>query len=640
MMSISSAIGLLLAASVVSVDVAPDKPSAVYACGEQTALTVTIRDKATGTALTEGVAHVRLDDTGPTAILERDFDLAAANPFTVTGTIDHPGVLRMRIAPKSGDWTVDPRSGQWDWAWGSAFDPDAMRPVLDCPADFERFWKDARAELDRTVPVDLRTEEVTSMETGRLRFRRFSVASHGRRVYGLMSIPKAATGKLPVWVYVPGAGCADWSNIVPEFGQDAINVLLTVFPWEVDWATDGGTKTMAAYKALLADVKEKENVDGYGLAGLASGAREDYFFYPVILGGVRALECIAAMDEVDPRRIYYFGSSQGGGVGLMLTALFGKFAGSACMVPAFCDLDAESAGRLAGWPIAGSGAAFRTKVRDTLRYFDVCNFVRMIRTPVVIGVGGGDTVNPPTGGISAFAVCPAQEKRLVFVPNQGHDTAGSVCQDARDWIGQRTLAVRAETECESAKAIVFVNPDTTSFWRTAAGNKVELPVRYPEGATSATLSVVADGYEKVYENVAEGEFELGLPAATDAASENVYDLTLAFDDGTVRTARIGVIRGVQSGAEGVTRCNLPLGTSRGQGVRGRTVIPVPYGTETLCVDGEDVETGLDGAQGWYALCPLDAGARRTLSAVGQAFGESFDYEAVQFGLGGMSILVR
>ena len=191
----------------------------------------------------------------------------------------------------------------------------------------------------------------------------------------------------------------------------------------------------------------------------------------------------------------------------------------------------------------------------------------------------------------------------------------------------------AATECQSEKSLVFVNTDTSSFWRTASGAAFTVPVRYPSGATTATLTVAgAGGYARTYENVPEGDYSVTLPAAANLQSENVYELTLDFGTGfAAQIARIGLIDGLAVGAEGETRCIFPSGTRKWSRVAGRSVVPVPYGSSTVTVGGTPIETGLGGAQGWVALSPLEIGVERTLAVSGETFGVSFNYEVDQVG---------
>lgn len=162
------------------------------------------------------------------------------------------------------------------------------------------------------------------------------------------------------------------------------------------------------------------------------------------------------------------------------------------------------------------------------------------------------------------------------------------------------LAVAAGGESEDG-VFVFTQPDESSFWHTATNNVIELPIWCPDGATSAALSVRGVKYARTYENLAAGTFVLTLPPPDSPEKENVYDLTLTFDDGTVRTARLGLVSSYGAEAEGTTRCVFDESGDEWKGFTGKAVLPVPAGTTALSVNGETVETGLDGAAGWFAL---------------------------------------
>lgn len=180
----------------------------------------------------------------------------------------------------------------------------------------------------------------------------------------------------------------------------------------------------------------------------------------------------------------------------------------------------------------------------------------------------------------------------------------------------------------SDPTFVFLRPETSSFWRTATSEEITVPVEFPEGAASATLRVRGVGYEHEYADITaddliESGFSFTLPKATSPDTENVYDLTLDFGNGVVRTAKIGVIQGVLDGAEGSTRCLVPSTSRVWARVNGSAVMPIPYGTESFTVNGEEV-AGLDGSQGWYAIGGLGGGTSATLvlSANGTVYSAS------------------
>ena len=112
------------------------------------------------------------------------------------------------------------------------------------------------------------------------------------------------------------------------------------------------------------------------------------------------------------------------------------------------------------------------------------------------------------------------------------------------------------------------------------------------------------------------EFTLSLPAADGPSDENVYGLTLTFDNGVEQSASLGLIQGLAAGAEGSTRCIAPFGGRKWRRVENRAVMPIPYGVKAFSfqIEGGDeiTEPGLDGAAGWYAF-RLGGGERAAVS---------------------------
>ena len=184
-----------------------------------------------------------------------------------------------------------------------------------------------------------------------------------------------------------------------------------------------------------------------------------------------------------------------------------------------------------------------------------------------------------------------------------------------------SLVVPAQqAEISSEGTFVFLAPETSSFWTTATNSTMSLPVYYPDGAAKATLTVKGLGYYREYSGIASDTIEISLPEPDSPKTENVYDLTLVFDDGTVRVAKLGLIQGCTPDAEGMTRCIAPSSGASWEKVKYRAVLPIPHGTTSLSLktDGgewREIDTGLNGAQGWHALGPVARGDRFALSCV-------------------------
>ena len=202
------------------------------------------------------------------------------------------------------------------------------------------------------------------------------------------------------------------------------------------------------------------------------------------------------------------------------------------------------------------------------------------------------------------------------------------------------LAAGSSEGALSESFTAFLRPGESSFWRTAPGSSVTVPVDFPSGAQTAALTVkgVGSGYSKVYDGISGESFEFELPEAVDSQSEDVYELTLTFDDETktVRTAKIALVKGLMPDASGKTRCLVPEHSRKwNRVIGGRAVVPVPYGATSLTVDGAE-HPGLDGKQGWCVLKNLESGeTSETVLTVG---GET--YAASLMSAGGLLFLVR
>ena len=188
--------------------------------------------------------------------------------------------------------------------------------------------------------------------------------------------------------------------------------------------------------------------------------------------------------------------------------------------------------------------------------------------------------------------------------------------------GAAVLTVSAPAaKLSSEPTFIFLRPETSSFWNTATNSTMTLPIDYPNGATKATLTVNGVDYRKVYPDLTGNSIEIDLPAPDSPKTENVYELSLTFDNGaTPRTAKLGLIQGLDTGAKGSTRCIAPASGKVWETAKYRAVLPIPYGTDTFSVklnggEWRDVDTGLNGAQGWYALSPIAKGDNVSLSYI-------------------------
>ena len=248
--------------------------------------------------------------------------------------------------------------------------------------------------------------------------------------------------------------------------------------------------------------------------------------------------------------------------------------------------------------------------------------------------GGQDAATP-----GAEAAQAAEEYDIFDATQQGENMI--MTRKMASLVGASMLAMASPgNELTTEPTFVFLRPETSSFWNTATNNTMTLPIDFPKGATKATLTVSGVGYEtRTYPDLTDTSFDLELPEPDSPQSENVYDLVLTFDDGTVRTAKLGLVQGLSPDAEGTTRCLAPANGRIWEGVKSpRAVLPIPYDTTsfTVTVNGEtqSADTGLNGAQGWYAL-GVKPGDSVSLSMIASGL----PYSASLIGTGGGLLLI-
>ena len=189
--------------------------------------------------------------------------------------------------------------------------------------------------------------------------------------------------------------------------------------------------------------------------------------------------------------------------------------------------------------------------------------------------------------------------------------------------------------------LVYLKPEMSSFWHTATNRTIDLPVDFPASATKATLTITgAFGYTQTVSDIITHSVTVTLPVADHSidkpATEDVFDFSLSFNDGTVRTARLGLISGLGAEGEGATRCIAPATDRKWAKVNGSVAIPIPYGMKTFEIGGVSTNTGLNGAQGWF---PLKLRGRTEATLTGLV-GEEL-YSSTLSGVAtGLSVIIR
>ena len=349
------------------------------------------------------------------------------------------------------------------------------------PSDFADYWRGERARLEREVPLDARMAPIPS-KAGES-FARYNVSFatfEGKRVYGFLVVPNDRTkGPFRVQVTVPGAGPGGIAAHMSTDGTYAA-LVMNVHPFEPAETREEQAKRYKDYDDMLR--KKWNSKSAYPSMGLAA-SREDYFFHDVILGIARAVDWVAEQPFADRTRLVYRGGSQGGFMGLALTALTGRFAKTYVYVPAMCDNFSElERGLPAPWPtalraFAGSSAEEKAAAARNLPYFDGANFARLIGNPIKVVLGLSDVTCPPHGIRTMFAALKSADKELIEVPWMPHGTPD----------GELGRALERWTRDVAAKTRI------ADMWNPALENRTLPPVTVLPAPTHAPVTLVKDG---------------------------------------------------------------------------------------------------------------------------------------------------
>ena len=429
-----------LAALLLSVDAAPeegvvlqvlpDRDAPVYQCGE----TVTFSIKATqdGKPLTKGNVTVVLTLDGAKRISQQIATLGE-EPATVTATREEPGFLSCDVSMHR-----DSRNGHTV----VAFEPEHMKPAAIMPEDFDEFWAAGRKRID-AIPMDLQLTPLPEYSNAQQESFKISLANiDNTRIYGYLSVPKGRKGPFPAIVSVPGVGVGEPSGPNREYAAaGSLSLYMGVHTHDLGLPREEYDKLRAGPLAAYSHI---------GAPDL-----EEFFFRRAILGIDRAVRYVTSRPDWDGKHLVYHGTSQGGGMGLILAGLNPSFTAAAVNVPSLCEYNAQRLGRgsngvqlLVHAPEAQKGQY--AKMAD---YFDAVNFARKIRCPVIMSVGYFDTSCPPWTVYPAYNVIEAP-KRMFPGYRGGHGVPHELRQFIHPWLeGQLGRAEPVAPMAEPPEAV-------------------------------------------------------------------------------------------------------------------------------------------------------------------------------------------
>ena len=429
------------------ITIAADRPGAVYACGEEARLAISVKD-GRGGLLTTGQVVVTLDNFGTNRIFAATVDLAKPQPFLWSGTLREPGFLRCGASLRSG--------GAKPAVYGIGFSPSEIRLGSGGPpADFDAYWRGEIERLDREVPLDPRMERLdVSGPSGAEAFRVSFATFNGKRVYGFLTLPKdTKKGPFSVRITVPWAGPGAYAPELKAEDANVITLTLNVHDYEPGPDAAANRKKYDAQSRRYAEevkgIRLKSSYENHRYAGYTD--RSEYFYHDALLGMRRGILWLLRRPEADQRRVGCCGRSQGGGIGLMLAALTPGVTRALLCQPALVDLHAYKQGRRAGWPclIERARPADRARVEKTAAYYDAGHFASRLTTcEVRVIIGFADDTCPPPCVYAAYNAVQAP-KSIIHDVGVPHSDPPSFQQN-QAWVLEAPVPVQ-ETQKKAFK---------------------------------------------------------------------------------------------------------------------------------------------------------------------------------------------
>jgi len=276
------------------------------------------------------------------------------------------------------------------------------------PADFDRFWDDILAQVSR-IPLNATIEPLPLRSTDAVEVFEVKYDSLDQvRIACWYCLPRRRTGRLPAIIHVPGYVS---EPMVPKGTAAKGYVALSVAP-------RGKLRSNSQFNP------------GYpGLLTHHITDRNAYSYHGFYVDALRAVDFLLAQPEVDPARIGVTGSSQGGALTIVVSALRREIACAAAGAPYLCGF-LDSARLTHSYPYEEINEYLRlhpereSAVRETLEYFDGINFAPAIQCPIIVNIGLHDDVCPPETGFAVYRAIGSSNKKLYPYANCMHD-AGS-----------------------------------------------------------------------------------------------------------------------------------------------------------------------------------------------------------------------
>ncbi len=381
----------------------PDHTNWLYQCGEQAKITVEF--------FKYGIpADGKLIYTIATDMLDADIKdsvmLVGGEAVINAGTKQTPGFRDIRLTAK-----VNGQSYTHHIKIG--FDADKIVPYTKMPDDFKIFWNKQISDMRKT-PIQYTKEYLPKHSSDKFDCYRIKLNTVGTSfIYANLFIPKHKVNSAdkctyPVVLCPPGAGI----KTIREPMRHKY------------YAENGMIRMEMEIHGLLPETEEavfKTMAHDFDYITFNIQDKDKYYMKNVYLACIRAMDFLCSLPEWDGKNAIVQGGSQGGALSIITGALHEKVMQSIVNYPALSDMAAyREEGRTGGWPHLQKKKhiVLTDEVTNTLQYYDVVNFARIISCNVYMTWGYNDNSCPPTTSYAVWNSINAPKECLLTPINE------------------------------------------------------------------------------------------------------------------------------------------------------------------------------------------------------------------------------
>ena len=355
----------------ISVD--PDKLNGTYEVGETVEWTIELPSNIELDSLSYTIKK------GGLTAIKKGFIYPEDKIATISHQFNEPGAVLLDIRWRDENKELQKVIG------GAIASPEKIVLSANRPDDFDAFW-DSQIERLKKIPKNPRLKEMPDLRRGVEYYKTTLDNINGSTIQGQLARPKKGE-KFPALLIV------QWAGVYPLQRR-----------WVLDKAKEGWLVLNINPHDLPIDQDELFYTD------LNNGPLKNYpricnedkytsYFLRMYLSCYRAAQYLTERSDWNGETLVVMGASQGGLQSLITAALHPKITASLALVPAGFDMYGPVLGRKGGWPQWYNAIDYKdeNEVRETSRYYDVANFVPLIKCPVLVGIGLLDQTCPPEG---------------------------------------------------------------------------------------------------------------------------------------------------------------------------------------------------------------------------------------------------